>query len=605
MRRIPTLAVLSLMLCCAAHAADKVKPGELVIEPPTLHCLGFEWPISGDDNRNATVAVQYRAKGAADWRQALPMLRIGGEKAGMEQFENMAITPHMFAGSIFDLDPGAAYEVKLTMADPDGGGAAMTVTTTTKSLPAMPKGGRTLNVVPAGMAIAMKGHVFNGLQKAFDAAKPGDTILIHPGEHIGHYVVKSGGTADKPIMIRGQGKAVLINDKHREMFDIHEADYLWFDNLTFRDPENGDGGHTVNGVVLLAGNRSHNITPGCKGLVVTHCRFEDFGVGIMAADSACRGFTITDNWFMGRQKWTAPKGVKAEGGYHYNDYSYVAAWMAGAGHDVAYNFVRGFRDGINICGGWEGEGFDPERKNVSIDFYNNDITEVGDDFMETEPGAHNIRVYRNRCTNTQTCGISAQPTYGGPIYILRNTLYNCPRQVPLKFNVHPTGLLVYHNTFVTPWNNSVGWSNGHFRNNIFMGTMKTSTLTAYSTMDYDAFMAGPVTFGLPAYGWASKKQVYLNTRDFADLKAFTAATGFEQHAQVVDFSIFEKLEPGLGKKKTYKPTEPNFTLNKGAPVVDAGCVLPNINDGFVGEAPDLGALELGAEPVHYGPRPRE
>jgi hypothetical protein len=36
--------------------------------------------------------------------------------------------------------------------------------------------------------------------------------------------------------------------------------------------------------------------------------------------------------------------------------------------------------------------------------------------------------------------------------------------------------------------------------------------------------------------------------------------------------------------------------------VDKGVALPNINDGAVGGAPDLGALELGAPATHYGPR---
>src|SRR5438105_4614149 len=46
----------------------KVKPGELVIDPPTLINLGFEWVIEGDDNRNAKVEVSYRKQGEAQWR---------------------------------------------------------------------------------------------------------------------------------------------------------------------------------------------------------------------------------------------------------------------------------------------------------------------------------------------------------------------------------------------------------------------------------------------------------------------------------------------------------------------------------------------------------
>src|SRR6185295_7702475 len=138
----------------------------------------------------------------------------------------------------------------------------------------------------------------------------------------------------------------------------------------FRDPGNGDGGHTVEGVVLLAGNASKDIAPGCKGLVVRRCKFEDFGTGIMAADARCEGFVITDNEFLGRQGWRGPKESPTGS---YTNYSYVAVWVAGAGHDVGNNFVRGFRDGINVVAGWKGKEYDPKAKNVSIDFYNNVI----------------------------------------------------------------------------------------------------------------------------------------------------------------------------------------------------------------------------------------
>ena len=58
---------------------NAVVPGEFIVEPPTLINLEFEWKIQGDDNRNATVAVQYRKKGQSEWREALPLLRIGDE----------------------------------------------------------------------------------------------------------------------------------------------------------------------------------------------------------------------------------------------------------------------------------------------------------------------------------------------------------------------------------------------------------------------------------------------------------------------------------------------------------------------------------------------
>jgi len=37
--------------------------------------------------------------------------------------------------------------------------------------------------------------------------------------------------------------------------------------------------------------------------------------------------------------------------------------------------------------------------------------------------------------------------------------------------------------------------------------------------------------------------------------------------------------------------------------IDAGVAIPNVTDGFVGKAPDLGAYEYGVPLPHYGPRP--
>jgi hypothetical protein len=44
----------------APPTANAVIAGELLIEPATLHNLGFEWFIQGDENRNGTVTVSFR-----------------------------------------------------------------------------------------------------------------------------------------------------------------------------------------------------------------------------------------------------------------------------------------------------------------------------------------------------------------------------------------------------------------------------------------------------------------------------------------------------------------------------------------------------------------
>jgi hypothetical protein len=97
-------------IAAAAGPAIRTKPGKLVIDPPTLINLGFEWLIEGDDNRNATVEVSYRQTGDVEWKQGLPLLRLQGERIYQSEGVFDVIPPNMFAGSILDLEPDTAHK---------------------------------------------------------------------------------------------------------------------------------------------------------------------------------------------------------------------------------------------------------------------------------------------------------------------------------------------------------------------------------------------------------------------------------------------------------------------------------------------------------------
>src|ERR1700719_5250513 len=83
----------------AAENKNKIKPGEFIIDHPTLINLGFEWFIDGDDNRNAQVAVSYHKQGETEWKQALPLFRLQGERIYQDQGVFDVVSPNMFAGS--------------------------------------------------------------------------------------------------------------------------------------------------------------------------------------------------------------------------------------------------------------------------------------------------------------------------------------------------------------------------------------------------------------------------------------------------------------------------------------------------------------------------
>src|SRR6266481_4154376 len=223
----------------AAENEIKVKAGEFVIDPPTLINLGFEWVIQGDDNRNAKVEVAYRKQGEAQWKEGLPLIRLQGERIYQSQGVFDVVSPNMFAGSIFDLEPDTAYEARFVLSDPDGlvghGGKPFTKTVTvrTRPEPKPSEGGKVYHVYhpdykgpktePAFDAVMCAYNYYCGGGDTVTAGrprvKPGDIILVHAGlykyhpeyytgdrsinattPYEGTYYLSASGTADKPIV---------------------------------------------------------------------------------------------------------------------------------------------------------------------------------------------------------------------------------------------------------------------------------------------------------------------------------------------------------------------------------------------------------------------
>src|ERR1700752_3908643 len=112
--------LLLVLAAVGADAGNNTAAGKFVVEHPTLLNLGFEWEIRGDANRNAAVAVQFRVVGEPGWREALPLVRIGGENIYRRREHLDYTVPDGFAGSILNLQPGTEYECRFVLADPDG-----------------------------------------------------------------------------------------------------------------------------------------------------------------------------------------------------------------------------------------------------------------------------------------------------------------------------------------------------------------------------------------------------------------------------------------------------------------------------------------------------
>ena len=656
-----------------AAADNAVVAGDLVIDPPTLINLGFEWLIEGDANRSASVEVSYRKTGETAWRQGLPMLRLQGERVRSGRLIDVTV-PNMFAGSILDLEPGTSYDAQFVLTDADGvrGETRKVVTVRTRAEPMPSLDGRTFHVYPHGFKGEKAQPAFEGLMCAYNLTcsgtdyatigrprvRPGDTILVHAGLYQynryeyttnpavnstvpldGTYYFTADGTADRPIAIKaaGDGEVIFDGAGNFALFDVRAADYTYFEGITFRNAEYG----------ILAGTQ---FLLGSKGLTVKRSRFENVGAGVWTNYSGSSNFYIADNIFIGRDDpdhvigwsgslWEPFNGVAGQK-FPPAMASYVAVKVYGPGHVVAYNYVANFHDGIDIetygnpdgSAAEEGPAYPPREfwhlRPVAIDFYNNLMTNFHDNPIEIDGGLHNLRVMRNLMLNSASHAFCNQPSFGGPTYWVRNIAYHLPGGA-IRLTGGSAGVFFYNNTILSEVALASS-SNVHFRNNLVLGEQSApaifaiNTLTNYSSSDYNGFRPNPgaafsfawnsppsdrlsdyTSLTTPAAQGVGKS---LETRQFQTLADYARATGQDRRSVVVDYDVFLKVPPLNAQdratvQKVYRSEDLDFRLRPGSPAIDAGAPLPNVTDGFSGRAPDLGALELGGAPPHYGPRP--
>ena len=76
----------------------------------------------------------------------------------------------MFAGSIFDLEPGTEYECRFVLSDPDGveGKSENLVTVRTRPEPKPAAGGKIYHVYPPGYKGEKQQPAFTGLMAAYN-----------------------------------------------------------------------------------------------------------------------------------------------------------------------------------------------------------------------------------------------------------------------------------------------------------------------------------------------------------------------------------------------------------------------------------------------------
>ena len=153
-RPVTASLLLSIFYAAPSLAQDTSAVGAVSTPNPTLEHISIEWPFSGDDNEDGSVALRFREVGAGTWRVGHRLFRVpAGSNVGHSWTQR-------HAGSVFGLAPGTNYEIELTLSDPDGGGTTRTAMVSTCPVPRIAAGTPSTIVNPASIAAAIARRCF-------------------------------------------------------------------------------------------------------------------------------------------------------------------------------------------------------------------------------------------------------------------------------------------------------------------------------------------------------------------------------------------------------------------------------------------------------------
>jgi hypothetical protein len=603
----------------------------------TFHAMGIIVTVgAGDDPElDATTAVAYREHGGSAYRPGFPLSRVSGTR---------------FAGSLFWLEPGMAYDVRVTFTDPGGGpldGAVVEGTASTRAEIVIPEPipANAHYVSPNGSGVACSHDVPCSLFEGLNRAQPGDQVILRGGVyHQGELDVPRSGVAGFPIVIRGdpgetavldggdpttftwtdQGGGVFhitvnapdphlvtadgqrllpyqsLSDLQNLVWDlagfyaegtnlyVHlaggadpnvtttavsrhnyafyvEQEYVYFLDLTFR--HYGQGNYAK---AIYFNNASDNLVQGCTFAI------NDLGIGLKR-DSHRN--VIQDSEFYDTLfdwPWDAfYAGISlSSGGIRF--YSPTS----GRGNVIRRNTFHDYFDGFGACPDESGG------ETNETDVYQNLVYRVGDDGLETDGTCSNVRMWGNTFHDV-LMGISLAPVYDGPVYAVRNVVYrtgvgnNDYTGSPFKFNSgYPQSgpIYLFHNTAdaVLPGNNGLyikspgSWDLIYARNNVWAGT-------DYALDNYNAGQPIDLDYD-DLWNNGANELVRWDDIRYATLAGFTAATGQEPHGL--------NVEPGFAGTASG-----DYRLDPSSDLIDAGILIPGINDQYAGTGPDIGAHE--------------
>ena len=385
----------------------------------TFHSLGLYWSPQGGSESNAA-RVEFREKGGGDWRRGLDLWFDARDGE--------------YRGSLVELEPGTAYEVKLTLSS--GSTATLVARTWRENFPIrktiqVPQGSQRL-VIEAEDSGDEKGYVVFTAPPGRNVIEGNDTdescVVVRQGAH--HVIVRG-------LVLRNCKRWGVLIERERRARDAQTP-------AQTRDI-------VIEGNEISGWGGFENNKPGA--------RLADLDAAIYCnyyreTDDARRPdrIIVQGNRIRDPRHGSNPWRSAEHGHLHPYGPLGVRYMHCGRNHVVRYNDIYSkngnhYMDGIGGGDNFSAAGFPW----ADSDIYANRISEVYDDGIEAEGGNRNVRIWGNHLERVYV-PIANAATTTGPLYVWRNVSQRTYDRGPFikAGSKHPTAnggrAYYFHNT---------------------------------------------------------------------------------------------------------------------------------------------------------------
>lgn len=633
--RLLLLAGLLLLPASPTHAAAAL---ELY---GTFQAMGVVVAVDAadDPDLDATAEVAYRPAGQGAYLPGFPLSRVSDTR---------------FAGSLFWLEPGTAYDVCVTFHDPDGGpldGVTVEDAAATRAEVVVPEPtpATAHYVSPGGSGTACSYDNPCSLAEGLSQAQAGEQVLLRGGTyHQGELDLPRSGTAGAPLVIRGSaGETAVLDGGDPAAFpwtaqggDVYHTtvhapdphlvtadgqrllpygslsdlqDLVWDTPGFYADGTDlyvrlaGDA--DPNGAAMVVSRYNHAFYVEQDHVYFADLAFRHYGRGSYAkaiyfndaSDNLVQGCTFALNDLGLGLKRDSHRNVIQDNEFY--DTLFDWPWDA-------------FYGGISLSGGgirfyspttgrgnvirrntfhdyFDGLGVCPDEAGAGTnetDVYHNLVYRAGDDGVETDGTCSNVRLWGNTFHDVLV-GISLAPVYDGPVYALRNVVY----RTGVGNNDYPG----------SPFKFNSGYDRSgpmYLLHNTADAVLPGNNgLDIKSPGSWDLVYARNNVWSGTEYALSNANPDQPLDLDYDDV--YTTLPGeLAWWAGLPDrhLNTLAELQAATGQELHGLSVEPGFVdaaggdyrPAAGSALIDAGLALPGINDDYDGDAPDIGAYEF-------------